>query len=1182
MAARTAEVVFLGNVSDLKRALKEAEVATATAAEKMGASSEASAARTAAAHDKMVKSAAKTNAAFAKWGTVAAAGVIGASVDMAIHVEDAAAAIAKSAGTTSDAGKKIEDAFRKIPGTVEYSGAKIGEAFAGIAGELKTVEGHALDAGQAVKVMTAALDLADATGGDLKQTTEALGKVMLTYGLQAGEAGNASDVLFNASKATGESVETFTTTLDKARGRLGALAPSVTETAALMAELAKQGVAGRLTMGSLAGVFGTLVSQSKPVTQTLKDLNVHVFNSKHEFVGLHSVIEQLHPAMGRLNQESQLQAARLLFGEKAAKQMLEVIHQGPAAFDQWTKKVGESGTASRAAGIEHETLAGKAKAARATLENTAAGIGDKLIPALQKMADALKGGIDWLDKHKTAAKVLAGVITGILAAAVIDFAVIKVAKFVKGVQAMTAVIVTGSPWLLAIAAAGAAAYELSQHWTESMDAIEAATESAANAVVGLLNELIDKVNHFTSAISFGLIPAIGKLGEVRIGRAGEGKPVEVTTTPGFEAFPTGKASNTAGGIMAYFMSKGLSAQAAAGIVGNVQQESNFDPKAPGGGLFQYTGSRAASGKGTALQQLEATWTELNTHYKGVLAKLKKAHSPAEAAAIFEAEFEKPEPGSRGKREAYAQQAYGSHSHKLSTKQTEEVHAKAMEKHAKAIEHAGTGTLPGEKAKPDTAAINRWAEEHVGKFRESTGKNTGPELDALQKEFHTRAAAWCAEFATTAAMMGGANKAVRTASVATIREWAEAGTHGYRKGVSKTPHVGDLMMFGNSHVGFVQSVHGDKVTTIEGNTSGGKVEVEHRTAGEGTYATPIYRSGGAGSVIREGEASSIQKRLENAVKQAQDRAERLVLSAAQRAGLHVGVQGAGEAHAVREQYAGAASSIGTFLQARQAKWALDKPDLTTAGGQKAARDRDWQAVDTAKTEKKYYERELRAIRAEAKNWGKVRDSYLKLARHQHGGAKKEALHKAAEFDAKFKQAQADAAALGETIASTETAILEGEHTLNVTLPEEIAQAQQTAQSNDLGAYQAANSKVDAELRAGLLTEDQAKAAKIANAQKALSGGYGALSEEGILQVKGDLKEFSEALTQATNAVEAHTKALEESARVLKEFNQESQGIAQIESGVLAKGLADLVSGQIGGRPQVRGAGRGAPSGSAARY
>jgi hypothetical protein len=59
-------------------------------------------------------------------------------------------------------------------------------------------------------------------------------------------------------------------------------------------------------------------------------------------------------------------------------------------------------------------------------------------------------------------------------------------------------------------------------------------------------------------------------------------------------------------------------------------------------------------------------------------------------------------------------------------------------------------------------------------------------------------------------------------------------------------------------------------------------------------------------------------------------------------------------------------------------------------------------------------------------------------------------------------------------------------------------------------------------------------------------------------------------------------MEEATKVLKEFNEESRGIASIESGVLAKGLADLVSGQIGGRPQVRGSGRGAPSGSAARY
>jgi hypothetical protein len=408
-------------------------------------------------------------------------------------------------------------------------------------------------------------------------------------------------------------------------------------------------------------------------------------------------------------------------------------------------------------------------------------------------------------------------------------------------------------------------------------------------------------------------------------------------------------------------------------------------------------------------------------------------------------------------------------------------------------------------------------------------------------------------------------------VATIREWAEAGTHGYRKGVTATPSVGSLMLFpGDAHSAFVSAVdkaHGT-VTVEEGNANGaGGVVKNVRKISEGKYANPIYHTG----------AQQSTKVYQEAAKEA----EHLTLTAAQRAALHSGVAGAGEAHGIREHWAEAASESGGFLSARQAKWALQKPDLTTAGGQKTAHDRDEQAVLTKQSEKKYQQRELRAIQAEAKNWAKVRDSYLKLARHAHGGAKKEAVKKASEFDAKLKQAQIDAKAMQGSISDTETGIVEAENVLNVTLPEEIAQAAQTAQSGDLGAYEAANAHVDMEARAELISPAQAKAAKEANARKALSGGYGALGDEGTLKVKGDLAEFSKALESATNALEAHDQILKEVNKSLTEFLNASDRMAQVENGTLVKAMADLISGQIGGK-DYHGRAITAGSGSAARY
>jgi hypothetical protein len=147
----------------------------------------------------------------------------------------------------------------------------------------------------------------------------------------------------------------------------------------------------------------------------------------------------------------------------------------------------------------------------------------------------------------------------------------------------------------------------------------------------------------------------------------------------------------------------------------------------------------------------------------------------------------------------------------------------------------------------------------------------------------------------------------------------------------------------------------------------------------------------------------------------------------------------------------------------------------------------------------------------------------------------------------------------------------------------AQAQATSerQGGDLSAYQGALGKIDLEQRAELLSPEQAKAAKKALAEKALSGGYGELSGEGLLQVKGDLVEFGKALESATNAAEAHTQALLEATKAQLAQTQAAQKLAEVEQGSLVKAMADLISGQIGG-VNYHGRAITAGAGTAARY
>jgi hypothetical protein len=130
--------------------------------------------------------------------------------------------------------------------------------------------------------------------------------------------------------------------------------------------------------------------------------------------------------------------------------------------------------------------------------------------------------------------------------------------------------------------------------------------------------------------------------------------------------PTSVGKN-AGGLVKTLVAQGLTPIAAAGVVGNLQQESSLNPGAPGGGLAQWIGSRYddlvsyASAHGlspaSASAQIGYLISDLTGNYASTLSAMNAASTPAEAAAIFSNEYERPGTPDLSNRQNYAQAAY---------------------------------------------------------------------------------------------------------------------------------------------------------------------------------------------------------------------------------------------------------------------------------------------------------------------------------------------------------------------------------------------------------------------------------------------------------------------------------------------------------------------------------------------
>jgi hypothetical protein len=135
-------------------------------------------------------------------------------------------------------------------------------------------------------------------------------------------------------------------------------------------------------------------------------------------------------------------------------------------------------------------------------------------------------------------------------------------------------------------------------------------------------------------------------------------------------------------------------------------------------------------------------------------------------------------------------------------------------------------------------IVKIAESQLGQAEEPLGSNESPAI-AMYRTATAGAipgAPWCAYFASWAARQAGEPLGAHgegLGGVSQIWEWAQSTGRAIPNGPGVTPQPGDLIVFGDQHVGIVRDVlpNGD-IQTIEGNYEN-KVSANVRTPTEAT-------------------------------------------------------------------------------------------------------------------------------------------------------------------------------------------------------------------------------------------------------------------------------------------------------------------------------------------------------------
>lgn len=330
-------------------------------------------------------------------GSIAVVGAI--TVGSAVKFDEATDKMAAASNSSVKSAENIGNAFVGIGDKSTFTAIEITEAFTPVNAKLAQVNGHALNVRDSMDFMTAAMDAAESTGGDLNATTAALATVMGAFSIKTYDAGYAADVLSNTSRLTNTPIADLAVGMDKLHAKLGVVAPDLVQTGTLTAALAQHGISGSKGLLTINAAMSTLTSGSKKTVAEVKNLGLKVLDSKGNFVGFGSLIEQLGPKLDKMSTAHRILAERTLFGSGAAGVMDKVISDGPKKFDALAESVGEAGGAHEAAEKATAGLKSQVERLKAGSESLAITFGQKLVPFALQFVNKLKDLAEWGEKN---------------------------------------------------------------------------------------------------------------------------------------------------------------------------------------------------------------------------------------------------------------------------------------------------------------------------------------------------------------------------------------------------------------------------------------------------------------------------------------------------------------------------------------------------------------------------------------------------------------------------------------------------------------------------------------------------------------------------------------------------------------------------------------------------------------
>lgn len=235
----------------------------------------------------------------------------------------------------------------------------------------------------------AALNLAGAVDASVPDATNIIANMMNVWGLKGKDAEKVANDLAVATLKSGKSLNEMATAMGQAANIARTLGIPLSDAAAAVADIARNGVVASTAGASLKTALDHLLNPSKAAAAIMQEYNIHLTDAQGNFVGLANLADQLHAAFGNLTGAEQQQIAHTL-GLYRGEQVLAIwMREGGSAIRENAAAMNNGNAAAEIMAIKMDTLTGSLHQLKGSIDTVAVIIGESLTPYVRDLADGL-------------------------------------------------------------------------------------------------------------------------------------------------------------------------------------------------------------------------------------------------------------------------------------------------------------------------------------------------------------------------------------------------------------------------------------------------------------------------------------------------------------------------------------------------------------------------------------------------------------------------------------------------------------------------------------------------------------------------------------------------------------------------------------------------------------------------